>query len=102
MDDRDALYDRLIKLGDLMGDGEHLEPSGEWIEREYKQVMRLLGLLPKKSVHRDSKSIDEFMSKRVLAVKCECGGELKQTRKGSFIAKCVVCEKKYKLGSKRR
>ena len=44
------LYDQLIKLGDLMGDGEHLQIGGEWIEREYNQTLKSLGLhkcLPK-------------------------------------------------------
>lgn len=36
-DDKAYLYERLIKLGDLMGDGCHLEPDGKWIENEYKQ-----------------------------------------------------------------
>ena len=45
-DDKAYLYERLIKLGDLMGDGCHLESDGKWIENEYKQTMRLLGFKP--------------------------------------------------------
>lgn len=33
--DEELLEDRLVRLGDMMGDGLHLEPSGKWIEREY-------------------------------------------------------------------
>lgn len=54
MKDTEYLYDRLIRLGDLMGDGCHLEPDGKWIEKEYRDIVRLLGLSSKKSVHRDT------------------------------------------------
>ena len=30
--DKDLLEDRLVRLGDMMGDGLHLEPGGKWIE----------------------------------------------------------------------
>ena len=53
-DNKAYLYERLIKLGDLIGDGCHLEPDGKWIENEYRQTMRLLGFKPsvkKKAIH---------------------------------------------------
>lgn len=31
------LHRQLVKLGDMMGDGLHLEPDGKWISKEYKQ-----------------------------------------------------------------
>lgn len=37
MSDRDILHQRLICLGDMMGDGLHLERDGRWIAREYKR-----------------------------------------------------------------
>lgn len=98
MYDNSFLYDRLIKLGDLIGDGCHLEPDGKWITKEYKETAMLLGLLPKRKRNRNTSSINEFMDKQVQNVKCECGGNLIQTRKGSFIAKCSLCNKKYRLG----
>ena len=101
-DTKNYLYDRLIRLGDLMGDGYHLEPDGKWVEKEYRDTVRLLGLSPKKSVHRDTKSINEFMEKRLQEVRCECGSKLFQSRKGSFIAECIVCGKRYKLGARKR
>ena len=94
----DFLYNQLIKLGDMMGDGLHLEPDGKWIEKEYRRIAKVLGLLPK----RDTSSIDEFMNKRIKEVKCNCGGDLKQVRKGSFVAKCISCGNKYRLGSKKK
>ena len=98
----DFLYCQLIKLGDMMGDGLHLEPDGKWIEREYKSVCRALCLIKNKPKQSHSPEINEFMAKRVQAVKCVCGGNLKQTRSGSFIAKCEQCDKKYRLGSRKK
>ena len=46
--------------------------------------------------------IDEFMKQRCIDVACECGGELRQTRKGAFTAKCTNCGRKYKLGKRKR
>lgn len=103
-DNKAYLYERLIKLGDLISDGCHLESDGKWIENEYKQTMRLLGIkspVKKKRQYAPSQ-IDEFMKKRCIDVACECGGELRQTRKGAFTAKCTNCGRKYKLGKRIR
>lgn len=97
----DHLYQQLVRLGDMMGDGLHLEPDGKWIEEEYNNICMFLGLI-KGAKKRDSKSIDEFMKDRVTQVKCCCGGNLKQSRKGSFIGICINCGKKYKLGVRKR
>ena len=32
------LWNRFIRLGDMMGDGLHHEPDGKWIERDYKPI----------------------------------------------------------------
>lgn len=96
----DELYRRLVRLGDMMGDGLHYEPGGEWIEREYKQVCISLGIIKKKP--RNTKSVNEFMQHRTETEKCDCGGGLKQVRGGSFIAQCDTCGKKYRLGHKKR
>ena len=88
------LYRQLEKLGDLMGDGEHLQPGGSWISQEYKSILRQLDIYKPKS----NVKINDFMVKRCQDEKCTCGGELKQTRKGSYVAKCVTCEKKFRLG----
>lgn len=94
----DALR-RLVKLGDMMGDGLHYEPGGEWITREYRQAMKNAGLTPQKP--RDTEGIDDFMQKRTIQEKCNCGGALAQTRKGSFRAMCVNCGLKYQLGRRK-
>lgn len=92
----ESLHNQLIKLGDMMGDGLHYEPDGKWIEREYKQICKLLGYTkPRKD---NSEVINKKMEQRVKDVPCtKCNGELKQTRKGSMRAKCVDCDSKYQL-----
>ncbi|MCR0327592.1 hypothetical protein MKA58_09345 [[Clostridium] innocuum] len=98
MDEQDILYQRLIRLGEMIGDGLHYEPGGSWITKEYKRTARALGILPK----RDTVSIDKYMEKRVNDIDCQCGGNLIQVRKGSFVAKCAACGNKYKLGKRRK
>jgi len=96
----DALR-RLVKLGDMMGDGLHHEPGGEWIEKEYRRAMKQAGIAsPRK--RSDPSSVNEFMERRVAEEKCTCGSPLKQTRSGSFRAKCVECGKVWQLGGKKR
>ena len=98
---KNHLYKQLVRLGDMMGDGYHLEPDGRWIEKEYRNILKLLGISTEKpwsSKKRDTKSINEFMEKRLQEVRCECGRKLYQSRKGSFIATCSICDKRYKLG----
>ncbi len=93
------LYDQLIKLGDLMGDGLHLEPEGKWIEKEYKRIAKELRLIPKRENRKEE--INTFMRKRIIFAKCDCSGGLKQTRSGSLIAQCKECGQKYRLGCRK-
>jgi hypothetical protein len=89
---------QLIRLGDMMGDGEHHEPGGKWIAREYRKTMVALGIVPKKKRPNRTPKIDEQMQRRVSEVKCgKCGGELKQTRSGSKRATCQGCDAKWQL-----
>jgi len=90
------LYNQLIKLGDMMGDGLHHEPDGKWISREYTKVAKALGLIKPKP--RNTQAINDHMAKRVADVACQkCGCTLKQTRSGSKRAACTECESKYQL-----
>lgn len=100
--DKDLLEDRLVRLGDMMGDGLHLEPGGKWIEWEYKKTLQALGLLGPTKRKNNSEKINEFMAKRLKEVKCTCGSELIQSRSGSFIGKCLKCGKKFILGNRRK
>jgi len=97
----DYLHRQLIKLGDMMGDGEHLEPGGKWIEQEYKRTMKALGIGPPR--RNNTKVIDEHMEKRVAEVKCPaCSDTLRQVRSGSMIASCHGCDVRYRLMSLRK
>lgn len=100
--DENMLEDRLVRLGDMMGDGLHLEPEGRWIEKEYKKTLKALGLLNPAKRKNNSDKINEFMANRLKEVKCTCGSELVQSRSGSFIGKCIKCGKKFILGSRRK
>lgn len=99
-EDKEFLHRQLIRLGDMMGDGQHLEPGGKWIEREYAKVMRALGMLPKKP--RNTAAINDAMTRRVAEVPCACGAALRQVRKGSLVGVCSRCGKKYRLLEQKR
>ena len=94
-DDKQHLHRQLVKLGDMMGDGPHLEPGGKWISRDYKRVMRALGIAPPRASR--SAAINERMAKALLTARCECGSTLKQTRAGSMRAQCMTCERRYQF-----
>lgn len=96
MSAKDHLYRQLIQLGDMMGDGLHYEPDGKWIPKEYKRVLKALGIIPKRRPSSTSQ-INDLMRERVAESKCRCGGKVKQTRSGSMRAVCVECGNKYQL-----
>jgi hypothetical protein len=41
-DERARLHKDLVKLGDMIADGEHLEKGGKWISREYRKISKIL------------------------------------------------------------
>ena len=88
------LHSQLVKLGDMMGDGLHLESDGKWISAEYKRTLRALGMLPKKN----NDTLNARMCLRIEQEKCgKCGQALKQTRGEAKIAICVGCGTKWRL-----
>ena len=90
------LHRQLIKLGDMMGDGLHLEPDGKWISQEYRKTLKALGMLPKRK--SNSEVINQRMVERVRDVRCgKCSHELVQTRSGSKRASCTNCDAKWQL-----
>lgn len=103
MPDKDYLHRQLIKLGDMMGDGLHLEPDGKWISQEYRRVAKALGYPVSPSRKSNVAGINEAMKEALKTAKCQCGGKLKQTRSGSYRAKCIApnCTNKYQFKSKR-
>lgn len=99
----DHLYDQLDKLGDMMGDGLHHEADGKWIEREYRKISKILFPETFNDIRqRKAKNIDEQMSKLLEAKTSPCCNvTLRQSRKGSKIAYCTKCNKRYKATSKK-
>ena len=98
-DDNEFLWSQFIHLGDMLGDGD----CDDWVEKDYKRIARQLGLVKNKPRKNHSIQIDEFMEKRITQVKCaKCNGELKQSRKGSFVGICVNCGAKFTLGKRRK
>ena len=90
------LHNQLIKLGDMMGDGLHLEPGGKWIEQEYSKIARALGYSKPKA--NNSSAINEGMGKALEKARCsKCGGTMKQTRSGSLRAECLSCGSKFQF-----
>lgn len=101
-ENNDFLHRQLIKLGDMMGDGLHHEPDGKWIEKEYKQIAQIL--FPEMYVDiakRRSEAVDKQMQDLLKAQKCDCGGVLKQSRRGSKVCSCLVCGNKYRAKNKK-
>ncbi len=90
------LHKQLVKLGDMMGDGLHHEADGKWISKEYKKILKALGLA--KPAKRNTQAINERMAQRVKEVVCKkCSSTLEQTRSGSKRAICIACRAKYQL-----
>lgn len=93
-----SLHRQLVKLGDMMGDGLHEEPGGNWITRDYRRVAKALGYpVGQQRRANNSQAINEGMAVRVKEFKCHCGGEVKQTRSGSKRARCTSCQALWKL-----
>lgn len=96
MNDRDILHQQLVNLGDMMGDGLHLEKDGRWIAREYRRISKIL--FPKMFPKRDTTSRDTAIAEWCKDNPCKgCGGKFKQTRKGSMRVVCTECGVKRQL-----
>ncbi|MEB7891021.1 hypothetical protein NGK36_17260 [Hafnia alvei] len=94
------LHNQLIKLGDMMGDGLHLEPGGKWISQDYKRIAKALGysISKKRQRRANPEQVNALMAERVKETKCgKCSGVLKQTRLGSMRASCESCGAKFQL-----
>ncbi len=95
-------YSRLIKLGDMMGDGMHHEEP--WISREYTRELKALEpeMFAEQRRERNKKldiAVKEYLTKNTPA--CTCGGLLKQSRSGTVVLVCT-CGKKYKIRKQKK
>lgn len=98
------LWDRFVRLGDMMGDGLHHEPDGKWIEKDYKRISRILipEIKEAEKVKRKNKAIriNQQMDALMQNIKCSCGGQLQQKRSGTIVVYCSVCNKRFKAVTK--
>lgn len=99
-DSNQVLWDRFVRLGERIGDGDMDASEAKWVNREYKKLMLILCPDIKESlkVKRKQKAqrVNEQMLKLLQIKKCECGGSLRQSRSGSKIAYCTICNNRYK------
>lgn len=96
-------YDRLVKLGDMLGDGLGDEPDEKWIKKEYTRILHSLPEfkeLKKEARKRKSEKIAVQMEALLTKKNCTCGGSLYQKRKGTKIVYCSVCNARYKAVKK--
>lgn len=102
----ERLHKELIQLGDMMGDGLHLEPDGKWIEQSYRRVAKALGYIPKAKKRTNVTAINDAMVKVLNAFKCPTKGcestSAKQVRSGSMRIICTECDTKYQAKRARR
>lgn len=101
--DNEYEWNQFIKLGDMMGDGLHHEEP--WIAKEYKRLAKILvpeiREVEKNRRKRKALNTDEQMKKLISVKTCQCGGSLRQSRSGSIIAYCNVCNTRFKATSKK-
>lgn len=106
---KDLQWRQFCRLGEMIGDGLHYEEP--WILKEYKQLQSIL--LPeatkmekernKKVRQEKNKQLNELIAKKLEVDKCsQCGGNLKQTRSGAKVVKCINCGTRYKYKAKRK
>lgn len=96
---QDRLYDQLVRLGDMIGDGMHHDSDGAWIVKEYKQVCKALGITrPRRS---NTSAINVTVATYIDKNRCECGGLFKQSRSGSMRVYCTCCTNKYQLKTRK-
>ena len=102
-------WNHFCRLGEMMGDGLHLERDGKWISKEYKRLAKIL-LKPteeekelyKKARQEKDKNIDNQIIEKLKVDKCpECEGTFKQLRSGSKVVVCNGCSRRYKYKTKR-
>lgn len=108
--DNQHLWDRFIRLGEMIGDGLHYEEP--WISKDYKQLMKILcpptpeeKAIKSEIRRKKNENIDKQIQERLITDKCsKCNSDLKQTRKGSKVVQCVNkdCKARYQYRSKKK
>ena len=104
-DGKKFMWEQFCRLGERIGDGDMDADEEKWVNREYKRLSRIL--VPEIDEHykevRKAKAIrvNEQIKKLIEIKKCDCGGSLRQSRAGSKICYCKLCNKRFKAVSKK-
>lgn len=108
--DKQHLWDRFIRLGEMIGDGLHFEES--WISKDYRRLMKILcppteeeKAIKTELRRKKNENINKQLEEKLKLDKCfKCNSDLKQTRKGSKVVQCVneECKAKYQYKSKKK
>ena len=108
IDDKQHLWDRFIRLGDMIGDGDY-DP---WVPREYKKLMKILcppteeeKQIKSENRRKRNENIDQQIKERLIKDKCsKCNSDLKQTRKGSKVVQCIneECKARFQYKAKKK
>lgn len=95
----ESMQNQFIKIGDRLGDGDAEGSERAWLRREYARLSKRLVPEIKEAHDRNKQAkrdhINEQMTKLIAIKKCICGGSLKQSRSGSKICYCQLCNKRY-------
>lgn len=112
IDDKQFLWNRFIKLGNMMGDGLHYEPDGKWISKEYGKLLKILcppteeeKAIKSEIRRKKNENIDIQITERLKTDKCsKCKSDLKQTRKGSKVVQCIneECKARFQYKAKKK
>lgn len=100
------LWDRFIRLGERIGDGDLDASEAKWMNREYKALSKQL--CPdiadhyKEQQKARNKNRDEQIAKLIETKKCDCGGTFKQSRSGSKILNCLQCNRRVQAVNKKK
>jgi len=106
--DNQHLWNSFIRLGEMIGDGDH----EKWVEVEYRRLMKILcppteeeKAIKAENRRKKNENIDKQIKERLEKDKCsKCNSDLKQTRKGSKVVQCINedCKARFQYKSKKK
>jgi len=106
--DNQHLWNSFIRLGEMIGDGDH----EKWVEVEYRRLMKILcppteeeKAIKSENHRKKNENIDKQIKERLEKDKCsKCNSDLKQTRKGSKVVQCIneKCKARFQYRAKKK
>lgn len=105
MEGNQHLWDRFIRIGERIGDGDLDSSESRWMNREYRKLSRILIPEIKEQEKEERKAKADRINLQMIPFlenkKCVCGEKLIQSKKGTLGIKCTVCDKRYKATLKK-